>query len=907
MRLLRPFTLFVVAAIAVAVAAIVAVLGPIVKDQLPQSITDRALEIVVGAVAIAAVSAGIGTVLNRTRHVATEEPSPSGESPERTPPPPSPPSPPSPPTPPTPTPPLAHRPLPLAPRPDLYHTYALQEHFTGRIAERQMLTAWFTDGTFPVLTLTAIGGMGKSALAWAWLHRDVLDLPLPGQQPETADADDGLRVPEDQRPEGVLWWSFYEHDSSFPAFLDRALAYCGRGEVDPTTIPSAYDKVAVLLDLLQERRFLLVLDGFERELRAYAGMDAAYLGDLIAQDARDDYRACVDPNAAELLRGIASRALRSRVLLTSRLFPRELDGLAGSRYEDLHSMDPDDAVAFFQAHGVRGNRNEIQAACAPYGYLPLALRLLAGYIAAPGPGTGDIKLLERYPVPEGDLKARQAHILQVSYDALDPDDRELLSRVAAFRSPMTLDAIAAVSALRRMGRRGPRRALTEGELVPVLAALVARGLLQFDSATARYDLHPVVRRYAYDRLTDPEGVHSRLVDYFAAVPAPQDPQSVTSVDDLSQVIELYHHTVRAGGYDDARALYRDRLQERLYFRLAAYREQIELLTALFPDGEGRPPRLRDESAQAWTLNALASSYGLSGLPRRALPLFEATNALVEKADNERPLATGLSNLALIQFVLGDLAAAAANLRRAIDISSEIADENQEAIGRAQLGWLLAYQGRWADADRELEAALVGFTQQNDTQGQGVVWAFRALRALLTGERNAALDAARRAFALAEERERTRRRNELDFIRVDWIIGAALVALVEAEPGSAEGHLADAEGPLTRAISRSRSINLVEMEPDILLALARWHRAKGNRLEALRQAEEALAIADRSEYRLKQADIHNLLARLALDAGDRDTARREAETAKERATCDGPPHYYKPAYEEAERLVAEATA
>ena len=71
------------------------------------------------------------------------------------------------------------------------------------------------------------------------------------------------------------------------------------------------------------------------------------------------------------------------------------------------------------------------------------------------------------------------------------------------------------------------------------------------------------------------------------------------------------------------------------------------------------------------------------------------------------------------------------------------------------------------------------------------------------------------------------------------------------------------------------------------------------------AQKALAIADRCEYRLNQAEIHNFLARLALDSGKRAEARGHAQKAKDYAYCDGPPHYYKPAYEEAERLLAEA--
>ena len=93
-----------------------------------------------------------------------------------------------------------------------------------------------------------------------------------------------------------------------------------------------------------------------------------------------------------------------------------------------------------------------------------------------------------------------------------------------------------------------------------------------------------------------------------------------------------------------------------------------------------------------------------------------------------------------------------------------------------------------------------------------------------------------------------------------------------------------------------------MEPDILLAWAKWHRLRGDPAEALRHAEEALAIANRCEYRLKQADLHLFLARLALDDGDRAKTRHHAEIARERALCDGPPHCYKPTLDQAEQLL-----
>jgi hypothetical protein len=75
-------------------------------------------------------------------------------------------------------------------------------------------------------------------------------------------------------------------------------------------------------------------------------------------------------------------------------------------------------------------------------------------------------------------------------------------------------------------------------------------------------------------------------------------------------------------------------------------------------------------------------------------------------------------------------------------------------------------------------------------------------------------------------------------------------------------------------------------------------------EVLSLAKEALDIADLCGYRLVQADAHLVLAQLALEAGNLPEARRHAETARERAQCDGPPHRYEAAFLEAERLLEE---
>jgi Domain of unknown function (DUF4062) len=175
--------------------------------------------------------------------------------------------------------------LPLPPQPYFAHPYPLQENFTGRVAERRILTEWLQRGR-NVLSIEAIGGMGKSALTWAWVQRDLLGLPLPGLAER--DGED-CRVPEAARPEGVLWWSFYEEKASFGAFAGEAFRYASDGQPAPE---STYELLRGLANLLARKRLLLVLDGFEREQRAYASLNAAYQEDDAREDA--DVRACID-------------------------------------------------------------------------------------------------------------------------------------------------------------------------------------------------------------------------------------------------------------------------------------------------------------------------------------------------------------------------------------------------------------------------------------------------------------------------------------------------------------------------------------------------------------------------------------------------------------------------------------
>jgi len=387
------------------------------------------------------------------------------------------------------------------------------------------------------------------------------------------------------------------------------------------------------------------------------------------------------------------------------------------------------------------------------------------------------------------------------------------------------------------------------------------------------------------------GKDSREILMARGLPKPK------SLDDLSPVIELYHHTVRAGGYPDAYNLLIERLVPNpLHFQFGAYSTIIELDNALFED----PPtcekcKIERLSTQAWLYNSLANSYSLSGQPRRAVPLFGMACDIWEKVDDKKNLTIGLGNLAIVgQIPIADLESVESNLRRYSKLSIELGIEGENADAYIELGRLLTYRGEFKESKSTLTKALRLEEKEGHSEGQGTVWSYRSLRALLMDEPKEALEAAKKAIEMAIEWQKITGRanpNPRDLIQANWLIGASYVAMGDAK---------SAEAPLNYAITECRKINLVELEAAILLEMAKLEylkvkpqmNADERRLEnigvylrssAVKLAEEALEIATRCDYVLQQADIEEFLCEYYLAIDDKKTAKEHLDKCLECCT------------------------
>ena len=757
------------------------------------------------------------------------------------------------------------------------HPYPMPPNFTGRAAEQKMLDDWLSNDKDRLFILRALGGFGKSALTWQWINTHV----NPAEWTK------------------LVFWSFYEGDASFEHFIEETLKYL-KLEIPQGQRP----QVDQLLKTMQSQKILLIMDGFERALRAYSSMNAAYQGD--EPKIEDNQLDCVNINAEFFLKGVYSLPnIKSKVLMTTRLTPRVVkphgEFMLGCCEVELTSMQPADAVEFFHKQKIKGTHAEIEAACAPYGYHPLSLRILTGLINHDRESPGDIKATEHLDITDNIVQNKN-HVLKFAYDYLSDGQQKLLSNIACLRSPIGYQVLKYISS-KPSWKRGKNKPRTKENLNDDLQTLENRGLLQWNRKTNNYDLHPIVRRYAYEQMKASDRIlaHRRLRDHFAAIDVPKQPRTL---DDLSPVIELYHHTVRAGQLNDASSVFYKRLSNTLHFQFGAYEIMAELLLALFPNDTNGIPQLDNKSLQAWVLYMLALSYSRSGHPHQSIPIYQKKNQFHTALNDNINLAVGLGAMALTAYIpIGTLKEAELNIQRRISICKEMSNVFEEAVGHVDLGKLLAYLGLWKESKQELDTAWQMFANDHNIQSQSVAAAFQSLSALMMSRdlsqssienHNLAIESAQKTLELAEEQARTEHPVEYDFLYAHWLLGAAY---------RLNNKLDFAERHLSESFTRCRAINSVEVEADILLDLARLRYDQTIFEEAKSLSEEALSITERCGYVLQGADVNLFLAQYALEQEqDKTKAKQYAEEAKKLATCDGPPYYYKVAYEEAERFL-----
>ncbi|HKS27573.1 MAG TPA: DUF4062 domain-containing protein [Pyrinomonadaceae bacterium] len=771
--------------------------------------------------------------------------------------------------------------IPAPPEAFIAHPYTLlQTHrLVGRQPELRLLTDWVAKPDSEVykariLSLVAIGGLGKSALTWTWFNNI---------------------APQEMNPlAGRMWWSFYESDATFENFVTRALAYVSHRSLSKVQQIPVPEREMQLLAMLDRKAYLIVLDGLERILIAYARMDAVRLDDSQVGDQKN-LRKTADPRAGRFLKKL-SQLRNSRILISTRLYPAELetegaDSIPASYRIDITGLTDADAIELWRAFNVSGSRDLLLPIFNTFGKHPLLIQALAREVKLYRPKPGDFeKWLKDNPRFEPTkfprLKDAMGHVLEYALRGLEDEALRALQVIAAFRMPARYDNLAALL----IGKE--KVCAEQGELDKVLTELEDRGLLGWDRRANRYDLHPIVRGVAWSGLGNDarRGVYTNLHAHFEALPMINNYLEVKSIEDLTPAIELYNSMIGLGLYDDAMRFFYHILEKATLYRLSVSRQRIELLEMLFPDGLAHPPRLSNASDEAYTFNALAQGYQLGGQPGRAVPLFRRYIKLSLGHNN---VMTGLCNLSYALQLAGALYESESKAHRVLLIARKQHNNLQEAVSLCWIGTTLVARGITDKSELALQRSLRTFTARFDKQGEGHLNSHLAQRSLWLGKFDDAIAFANRAWELAHIEKL-----EGDFIRAARVQGEAALGLSD---------FSAADERLHYALAQARAMNLAQEELPTLVALADLRRRQRDLKGARELLDDVWEKAERGPYPLFHADAWNVLAQVEQDDGYDVAAVKAAIVAYYLAWCDGPPFAYHWGLEKARALLKELGA
>ncbi|HEX8556640.1 MAG TPA: tetratricopeptide repeat protein [Pyrinomonadaceae bacterium] len=354
----------------------------------------------------------------------------------------------------------------------------------GRDAEVQTLKELLREPETRLLTLTGPSGVGKTALA----KRLAVDLAKEFADGVTFVELGALRNHEAAPGEvaGVMW--DYKQTVDIP-----------------------------LISFLQDKRRLIVLDGFEAVIKATPFVKTL-LGNCPGVKiiiTSQQPLACEDEELS---------LLEKRYIVTPLSYPG-----AGGQSPEVTAAESA-AVKLFVAHAeaIKGkgkldlgpaNMEAIVAICSEVNGLPLCIQILASFISIFNDPPALLEFLRREGFAQLDEEQHLSKAIDIRHASLKPDDQILFRRLAVFADWCSLQAIREVCAS------------AGGKTVPVvttLRRLVDGSFVQ--SEGGRYRMLQVIRESAREHLKssgEADDLRMRFVEHYLAVAREAEPKLKT--------------------------------------------------------------------------------------------------------------------------------------------------------------------------------------------------------------------------------------------------------------------------------------------------------------------------------------------------------------------------------------------
>ncbi|MCC7305980.1 MAG: protein kinase [Acidobacteria bacterium] len=543
------------------------------------------------------------------------------------------------------------------------------ERIIGREADITTVSKLLLDPETRLVTLTGIGGTGKTTLSRAVAGRVL---------PKFRDGVFFIELADISRPEVV---------ASTIAQPLGVKEEAGRPILE------------LLKDHLSNKQMLLVIDNFEQIIDA-----APQIAELL--------------NAAEYLKVLVTsrELLRLTAEVEYQVPPLNLPETKGKPFEELRENE---AIMLFAERAsaarptfavTRENITDVAAICARLDGLPLAIELAAARAKILSPAAILSKLENRLNLLTGgarDLPERQKTMrgaVMWSYDLLTDDEKQVFGELSIFSGGFRLDAAEFVS--------GRSEGQLSTELLDILASLIDKSLIlrkEMPDGESRFRMLEVVRELALETLAERgrlDEIRRRHAGFFTDLGATAEPllQSAESAVWLSR-LEEEHDNLRAamdwGLVNEPEMAVRLAVSVRNYWLVHSHlTEGFGWLKAASETGFDPPPTLKFK-----LLNGLGLAARFRGDYATARKAYEAGLASGEEAGDRQGTALSNRGLGLVAMQQGDHAAARIYFDAGLAISRELEDKYGIAMSLSFLGDLARTEDRYADAKPMFEEAV----------------------------------------------------------------------------------------------------------------------------------------------------------------------------------------------------------
>ena len=655
----------------------------------------------------------------------------------------------------------------------------------------------------------------------------------------------GLKLLEKLRNEadgfkGFFFWSSYYADDAVTG-LDRLIGY-----LDPRG-DRGTSRFVRLERCIQRDRYLIVFDGVERLLRE--------------SDTKDEGDA-VDPGLRLFLKLFADPSCKSTLVLTSRLWPRELEEGPAIQRIRIEKMRTDDLLEMSTFRWF--DRKEVSALCSLLEGHTYALLLAARILDQAGRAEAPERMREIQKTLADDPPDRRvSRMIRYAIAMMDQQSgkvgRRLLENLSVFLSPVPEQTLRLCYewVLEREGRKG---ALPFEPLVDLLTS--SRLLFSVHGAAGEseppaFTVHPTVRSYLFGRhQSDPEALPNFTLSGFTSAAAevyPGTPENVRLVQDI--YLRLHgaaRRTLAEGRRTEARELcrslfgvMRSRMEANSVPRWCSYQEYIGF-------GIKLANLAREISPDSWQFR---EPHEAAEIEHEEAPLYADELAWLYNDIGLTLCAEGHMSDAYAVWELGY------EINRVIEGSTPVPRYTLQS--QLHMAHTFLEMGRLSLARHYLDTCDRTNAVIQDRDYAGRILGYRAILVYLQGD----LESSDRLFEEALQSLRTGNNQRAE----SFFLGHRVSLEVELDLSRAE-----ASARSSRALAENGQY------PDLIayarMAAGRVHRTHRSLEKATLEYNAALQEARRLGISRLEAEVLSELSRLALDLGDALGARQRAMEA-----------------------------